>query len=193
MTDTPALDLLTLDEFVRFYETEGPFEIINGERRAIVPPVALHGLTTRAFFKFLEGFCSAHDLGQVFFEMAFVLIYDSNWVKGSRVPDVMFIAAERWGQYTAEVSDCVDKPIVLVPDLVVKVVSPNDLYTDIQDKVALYINDGVKLVWVADPKRQRVTVYSAQHYQLLGVDDTLDAGAVIPGFSVRPSEVFAGR
>ncbi len=45
------VERLTLEEFSRLYEQEGPFELIDGERRALMPPVALHGLMIRALLK----------------------------------------------------------------------------------------------------------------------------------------------
>lgn len=184
------VERLTLDEYSRLYEQEGPFELIDGERRALMPPVALHGLMIRALFRLLDAFCTARALGEVVTEMPFVQVYDSNWVKGALVPDVMFFAAARWQQYINATPDWKGKPFVLVPDLAVEVVSPNDLYTDIQDKVARYTSVGVHLIWVVDPQRSRVTVFEGEHYRVLGQDDTLTGGEVIPDLAIKLSDLF---
>jgi hypothetical protein len=42
------VERLTLEEYSRLYGREGPFELIDGERRALMPPAALHGLMTRS-------------------------------------------------------------------------------------------------------------------------------------------------
>ncbi len=34
---------MTIDEFIRVYDQEGPFELIDGEQRPMSPPVAGHG------------------------------------------------------------------------------------------------------------------------------------------------------
>jgi Uma2 family endonuclease len=184
------VERLTLEEYSRLYEQEGPFELIDGERRALMPPVALHGLMIRALFRLLDAFCTARALGEVVTEMPFVQVYDSNWVKGALVPDVMFFEAIRWQQYINATPDWKSKPFVLIPDLAVEVVSPNDLYTDIQDKVARYTAVGVRLIWVVDPQRSRVTIYEGEHYRALGQDDTLTGGAVIPDLAIKLSELF---
>ena len=184
------LEQLTIEEYVRLYDRDGPFEIIDGERRPLMPPVVIHGVILRALFRLLDAFCISNHLGEVITEMPFVLTYDSDWVKGSRVPDLMFIAAGRWKEYIAATSDWRHKPYILVPDLVVEVVSPNDLYTEIQDKVDRYLADGVRLIWVVDPQRSRVSVYEGERFVTLGEDDILTGSTIIPGFSVELAAFF---
>lgn len=190
MSTVQRIERLTLEDYTRLYEQEGPFEIIDGERRPLMPPVVLHGLLIRALFRLLDAFCTAHGLGEVVTEMPYVLVYDSNWVKGSRVPDLMFFAASRWQRYITETANFEGMPFVLVPDLVVEVVSPNDLYTEIQDKVDRYIDDGVRLIWVIDPHRKRVTVFEGEHFTTLGEDKSLTGGDVIPGVSIPLGDLF---
>jgi Uma2 family endonuclease len=190
MSTAERVERLTLEEYARLYEQEGAFEIIDGERRPLMPPVVLHGLMIRALFRLLDAYCLAHDLGEVITEMPYVLLYDSNWVKGSRVPDLMFFAAARWRRYITETDDFEGKPFVLVPDLAVEVVSPNDLYTEIQDKVDHYLADGVRLVWVLDPQRKRITVYEGEHFTTLGEGKMLMGGDVIPGLSIPLADLF---
>lgn len=188
--DTTKTQLLTIEEYVRLYTQEGPFEIIGGERRDRMPPVAFHQITIRALFVILYQHCIKHNLGEVFTEFAFVLTHDSQWVHGSRVPDVMFVAAARWRDYKAAHPDWKQKPLVLVPDLVVEVVSPNDLYTELQDKVAHYLEDGVRQVWVIDPNRARATVYAGEQFAQLTAKDTLDGGDVLPNLKINLGDLF---
>jgi Uma2 family endonuclease len=126
----------------------------------------------------------------VYAETAFVLLYDANWVRGSRQPDVLFVRAERLEAYRAETPDHADRPLVLVPDLVVEVISANDNYSEVEEKVDRYLGDGVQLVWVVDPRRQVVTVHGQHTYQKLTVQDALTAGEVIPGFSLPVADIF---
>jgi hypothetical protein len=50
MSTAERVERLTLEEYARLYEQEGAFEIIDGERRPLMPPVVLHGLMIRALF-----------------------------------------------------------------------------------------------------------------------------------------------
>jgi Uma2 family endonuclease len=51
---------------------------------------------------------------------------------------------------------------------------------------------GVRLVWYVDPKARTVRVYtSTRRAKLVGSNQILDGGAVLPGFSVSLREIFA--
>lgn len=184
------VEAMTLAEFIRLYDTEGPFELVNGEVIKLSPGVFRHVYLIRLLFRALDEFVRAHQLGEVFSEMPFVLIYDSDWVKGSRTPDVMFVKAERLAAYQAEVTDFADKPLIIVPDLAVEVISANDNYTDVDAKVELYLEDGVQVVWVLDAKRKTIKVQRQGTYQTLRVGDTLQGDEVIPGFEIAVKAIF---
>lgn len=177
---------------MRLSELDGPFEIIDGERIDRMPPVMIHSVVIRTLFRMLDAYCQKHHSGEVFAETAFVLNYDANWVKGARIPDLMFIAHARWQRYIAADAQWQQKPLVIVPDLAIEVVSRNDLYTDLQHKVEVYQHDGVQIVWVIDPMRKRVEVINNKERVILDNDGVLDGGDVLPGFSVSVAEVFEG-
>ena len=184
---------MTIDEFVRLYDQDGPFEFIEGERHPLSPTIAGHGSAASILFLALGNLEKANGLGRVFIETAFVLEDIPGWVKGSRVPDLMFYRAERLIAYEANMPDWKSKPFVLVPDLAVEIVSHTDRYSDVQDKAELYLLDGVKIVWILDPQRSRITIYSQNRKQqtILSAEDTLDGGEVIPGFKVAVVDIFA--
>src|SRR3970040_944163 len=92
-------------------------------------------------------------------ETAYVLMYTPDWVAGARVPDVMVYAAPRMDSYKSQDVDWRKKPFILVPDLCVEVISPNDIYTDVDEKVDRYLADGVRLIWVVNPRTGSVQVH----------------------------------
>jgi Uma2 family endonuclease len=186
MADATLTKPLTLDEFVRLYETEGPFEIINGERIMLMPTMAGHSFIAHL----LRDLFQATSLGEALIETAFVLVAESNWVRGSRVPDMMFYRSERLREYRQNMPDWDQKPYVLVPNLVVEIVSPGDTYSDVEDKAANYLSDGVQLVLVFDQKRRKVNVYEPHRRYSLGEEDTLTGGDVLPGFEVPVTKLF---
>jgi Uma2 family endonuclease len=190
MSSAEQIDHLTLADFMRLYEQDGAFEFIDGERKPVMPPVAIHGLMIRLLFRLLDAWCSEHGSGEVVTEMLYVLLYHSDWVKGARVPDLMFFAAARWQEYVTKTENWKRKPFILVPDLVIEIVSQNDLYTEIQDKVDRYLEDGVRLVWVIDPQRSRVTVFEGNRYTKLGKDEILTGSDVLPGFELNLTRLF---
>jgi Uma2 family endonuclease len=66
---------MTLDEFVRLYETEGPFELIEGERIPVNPVVAGHGDKARKIHDAFAEHNRKHQTGVSCFELAYVLTY----------------------------------------------------------------------------------------------------------------------
>ncbi|MDX2140777.1 MAG: Uma2 family endonuclease [Chloroflexota bacterium] len=83
-------------------------------------------------------------LGRVFSEATFTLpgSYSSNWVKGSRISDVMCYAGTRFEEYEAQTPNAGVRPLELIPDLVVEIISPADKYSDVNRKVEVYLKDG---------------------------------------------------
>jgi Uma2 family endonuclease len=183
---------MPIDEFIRQYN-EAPFELINGERIPIVPNVAEHGETLKHIFVALLGYEQTRGTIVVHSEMPFVLTDTLDWVKGSRTPDAMVYEASRMADYKARTADWKKKPFVLVPDLCIEVISPNDNYLDVDEKVEGYLLDGVRQVWVFNPRETSIAIHGPgiDQFKRLRADDTLDGGDVLPGFSIKVSDIFA--
>jgi Uma2 family endonuclease len=77
------------------------------------------------------------------------------------------------------------------PDLAVEVVSPSDLYTEVSEKVAEWLQAGSEMVVVVNPHTQQVLVHlSPTVVKVLGVGDTLGGGEVVPGWQLPIAELF---
>lgn len=188
---------MPLDEFIRLYDTEGPFEIINGERKPKMPNVAGHGDIVDILYQAILLFTSNPPIGKIIRELPFVLSYTTNWVTGSRIPDLMYFRAERLNTYKETHPDWKLKPYILIPDLVVEVVSPTDNLSELLRKIDQYLMDGIKMAWVIDPQREMVSVFTLtaqqpftkQEIQLTN-EDVLTGGTVIPGFEIPISRLW---
>lgn len=190
-----AMTGMSLDEFMRLWDEEGAFELIEGERIAMSPKVFGHTSVQKKLVVAFNNYANPKGLGEAFPEGTFVLVPFgvSNWVTGSRTPDVMFIRAEKLAQYKAEHPNWERYPLSLIPDLVVEVVSENDTYVDVMKKVRAYLRDGVQIVWLVDPFNRMVMVYAAadpQHPVMLAEDNQLTGGDLIPGFEISVKEIF---
>src|SRR5207249_711998 len=99
------------------------------------------------------------------------------------VPDLAFVAT---GRLTA------DLYLHAAPDLAIEILSPDQHMAELLDKIQFYLLNGVRLVWVIDPKRTAVAVLVPnQEARLLTPGDTLDGGDVLPGSSIAISDIFA--
>jgi Uma2 family endonuclease len=79
----------------------------------------------------------------------------------------------------------------IAPDLAVEVVSPNDLYSEVEEKVVEYLGAGVRLVWVINPPTRTVRVHRADGTGAdLGALDELDGEDVLPGFHCKIEDLF---
>jgi Uma2 family endonuclease len=185
------IERLSLDELIAL-GSEGPIEYIEGEIIPVSPTVSGPNAVIRALFRALDHYSLANKLGETFTEASYVTADTSNWVKGSLMPDVMYYQLDRFAAYKVSTPDWRDKPYILVPDLAAEVISPTDLYSKVEQKIAHYLTDGVRIAWVLNPQRKTVLIHQAGSKQqiTLTAEDTLDAGQVIPGFSVSVATLF---
>ncbi len=107
------------------------------------------------------------------------------WVNGSRyIPDMAYVS------YARQVNPPNTAYNAIAPELAVEVISPSDLWTDIQERIMNYGLAGTVL-WLVDPEFEFIQVYTpGQSMVQLSADDTLDGGAVLPGFSVALARIF---
>ncbi len=77
------------------------------------------------------------------------------------------------------------------PVLAVEILSPSDKQEDIDEKIALYLESGVKIVWVVSPTFKTVTVYRPDAQPaLFHEDQTIDAEPHLPGFKAQVGSFF---
>lgn len=181
---------MPLADFLRRYD-EQPFELIDGE----MIPLSAKVFGSDYVAWTLQNALTQIGSGYVFIETTFILpdTPEANWVKGSRQPDVLYLAKERLDVYRRETADWRLKPLTLVPDVAVEIVSPTDRLPKVWRKAAVYLEDGVRLVWVINPMREAVTIYASDEPPItLHRDGLLNGGAVLPGFSMAVHKLFEG-
>jgi Uma2 family endonuclease len=132
----------------------------------------------------LGPFVAKHDLGNVAGESG-----STRLMPGLvRIPDISFISWDRLPKRTIPA-----EPILgLAPDLAVEVLSPSNTKREMDLKVREYFLAGVRLVWLVDPVKRTVRVYTAPDQSVrLTESQTLDGGDVLPGLRLPLREVFA--
>jgi Uma2 family endonuclease len=105
-----------------------------------------------------------------------------------RIPDVAFAS---WDRFPGRKRPRTPIPL-LAPDLVVEVLSKSNTKAEMDRKLREYFEAGVRLVWMVDPRKRTVRVYTAVDQSVLVKEDqSLDGGAVLPGFILPLCELFA--
>jgi Uma2 family endonuclease len=117
-------------------------------------------------------------------ETGYILFTNESGKPTVRAPDVGYISYERMPDRLPPTY------IPLPPDLAVEVVSPNDSAEEIESKINSYLHAGVKLIVFVYPASRTVTVHQRNTIIRLSGEDVLDFGDVLPGFSLKVSEVF---
>ncbi len=130
----------------------------------------------------MHAFVRRGRLGRVFGnDTGFVVARNPDTV---RAPDIAFVRAgrlpegpppQRWDQ---------------APDLVVEVVSPNDRWSEIEDKTQDWLTAGTEEVWLVDPARREVKVVTREGSRTRRGGQVVTS-AVLPGFEFAVEELFA--
>ena len=182
---TTQARLMTADELFRLPDDGMRHELVRGELRTMPPGGMEQGEESSIFVHSLVDHVRPTRLGRVFTnEPGFVLTTNPDTV---RAPDVAFIRRERIeqtgvprGYYRGG-----------APDIAVEVISPNDLYTEVDEKVTEWLDHGTLVVFVVNPRRKVVAVHRpSQPVLVLGIDDTLTAEDIVPGWSLAVRDLF---
>jgi Uma2 family endonuclease len=172
------------------------FELVNGrlvERHRTTP--APEGEDNMGFwadriagrsFQRLANFCDEYPLGWVVMPSSGGFQVCPDFPRLVRKPDVAFVRYDRFPE-----EQLPEGHAQLAPDLVAEVVSPNDQYEKVIEKIEEYLHAGVRLVWVISPRNQIVHVYRANgSIHVLRNNDELDGEDVVPGFRCPVRDLF---
>lgn len=131
----------------------------------------------------LVSFAMPRRLGYVMTEVSIQCFAATEKV---RRPDIAFFSSGRVCDAEFELGH-----LRVVPDLVVEIVSPNDLAYDISVKSEEYVTAGVRLIWVVHPETNSVDVLRADGTALhLRETQSLSGEDVIPGFEYPLIDLF---
>jgi Uma2 family endonuclease len=176
--------LMTADELLAMPDDGQRHELVRGELRTMPPGGWEHGYESIRVAASLAPHVIRHKMGGVAgADTGFRLSTTPDTV---RVPDLAFVRLDRLPSGAARRGYFQG-----APDLAVEVISPNDLYTEVEEKVAEWLEHGTLMVLVVNPRRQTVAVHRpGQPVRMLGVDDTLDGEDVVPGWTMAVRDIF---
>lgn len=98
-----------------------------------------------------------------------------------RSPDAAWVRNEAWQALSLEQQE---KFPPLCPDFVMELVSPSDSLTGTVIKMQEYLDNGLRLGWLIDPKTETARVFRANgSVEVKTFADTLSGEDVLPGFA----------
>jgi Uma2 family endonuclease len=178
---------MTAEEFLEW--TQRPenenrwFELVRGEVIELPAPTKIHGRICVRIAFLLESFCWKRGFGYVTGnDSGVVLTRDPDTVRG---PDVaLYEDATTFEELHPKYGE-------VPPILAVEVLSPSDRPGKVNAKIADYLNNGVKLVWLVDYEEHRVIVYRPNRNPVVvAPDGELDGGEELPGLRCPLRDFF---
>ncbi len=176
--------LLTVEDLYNLPSTDMRTELIDGVLVEMSPAGGMHAYVMVRIGRLLGDHADEYRLGKVMGgDPGVILRRNPDRV---RAPDVCFVSAAQLPS-----GGIPEGFLDFVPDLIVEVVSPDDRPREIREKTREWLEAGARLVWTVYPKRREVVVSrSNAEDRTYQATDMLDAGVVLPGFSVLVERFF---
>lgn len=184
--DLHSIVELTDEQFYKLCQANPDVKLeTNAKGKLIImPPTG--GNTGRRNIKIstqLENWSSQNNLG-----VAFDSSTEFKLPKGgNRSPDAAWVQMERWEALTEEEQDTFPP---ICPDFVIELRSRTDNLKPLQDKMQEYLNSGLRLGWLIDPKNKQVEIYRHQDMEVLQSPTTLSGEDVLPGFVLDLKDIL---
>lgn len=182
---------MSADEFLDMPDEDGwQHELVEGVVVKMPSPGFRHGKIEMQFAFLLMSYVKARNLGVVTgAETGFLLskVGEKDTVLG---PDVAFV---RSANVPAPNAPGIEKYLRVAPDIAAEVASPDQYRPEMAAKARIYLDSGVRLLWVVWPSSQTVDVWrpGSDAPTMLSVSDTLDGFDALPGFSCPVADLFA--
>ena len=176
-----ATGSMTADELLAMPDDGFLYELVRGELRKMPPPGYDHELFGGNIYFSMRLHVHTNRLGRVSSSNGFLLAPDH-----VRAPDVGFVLAER-----ARTPGATPGYFPGPPDIAVEVISPNDRYGDVEEKVEDWLAAGTLVVIVVNPRSRTVRIHRpGSDVATLHEDDILEVPEVIPGWRMPIREIF---
>jgi Uma2 family endonuclease len=109
-----------------------------------------------------------------------------------RSPHVAWIESQKWLNISRQISRQQDESIIPgCPDFVLELLSANDTWENLQEKMTEYQDQGVKLGWLIDPILKKIEIYTAnQRVVKQALPDCVSGEAILTGFLLDLKVIF---
>jgi len=170
---------VTVDELEKL-SLPAPAELYGGK---VVFKMAnfAHGVIEHNIGRRIGYYLDTHPIGLLSGDANFRL-----WpvrARESRAPDLSFILQDR-------LPENLYRYLPMAPDLAIEILSPDDRFMQVMDKVDEYLLQGVKIVWVVIASTREVLFCTSQSKYI--IRDKLTAPGLLPGFELEVKDIFSG-
>lgn len=181
---------MTADELLATPDDEWQYELVDGVLVKMPPPGFQHGVIVAELLATLRNHVRAHHLGVVTGADTGYLLSQVGQKDTVLAPDIAFIQSGRAPDPNAP---DIHKYQRLAPDAVAEVVSPDQYRPEMAAKARLYLQAGVRLVWIVWPAAKTVDVWrpGSDTPVTLTAADVLDGYDVVPDFTYPLADLFA--
>lgn len=158
------------------------FELIRGQIFELPTYTALYSwVITQLTFK-LQPFVRTHNLGLVYTRIQIDLPNGD-----SPVTSACFISHQTHRG--------IPETYTVAPDLVIRMVMPDDSVTKIRDYIDSFLSSGSHRVWLVYPERRVIEVFRrlgdrSTAYETYRIGDTVTGEGVLEGFTLPVADVF---
>jgi len=180
----------TGDMLSRLPDDGWQYELLEGRVLRMPPPGTDHGNLEARLSRRLGNYVEEHALGETYVgEGGWDLTRPGEPAETVLGADIAFVRAERLPLPPPR-RGAAYRPVA--PDLVVEIASPSQYNPEMGDKALVWLDRGVRLVWVVWPERRTVDVWTggATTPHTLHAADYLDGGDIVPGFRLPLTAIW---
>jgi len=170
---------LTIDDFERLPQEQAEnHELVNGELIEMSGNTFEHHEIQDFLCGLLRAFVREHRLGKVVSEQEYDFGGDAHG------PDISFFGLAK--KALVERRKRVQR---FVPDLAIEIVSANDTFESLLDRIEKYRRAGTEEAWILAPRTREVFVFSSRGDRILSGDAELNTD-LLPGFRISVRRLF---
>ncbi len=181
---TSQCQVTTAIQLAKMVDDGKRYELVKGELRMMSPAGGEHGRIALRLGILLGVHVDQHQLGTVYAaETGFLIERNPDTV---RAPDTAFVSAQRLATITNHAAY-----VPFAPDLAGEIISPNDTFSQVEEKAFAWLTAGTQIVLLVDPATKTLHVYrAADNIIVLNESQALNVDDVVPGWTFKVVDLF---